>query len=307
MGRGDGQVYRHPAGASGGRCLRGQGRVRLARVDSLLEAPADLLAGRQEVVARAARRKLQHPDGLVSIAVAARIGGCLVERPQAVDLPPEGHERSTTSDRARWEPAAAGGSRSLRTKSRSASAPRLARPRAPVAPRADEVPVRGPRLLERGPTVAEELPLTRAHLEEAAVLTVLGVRPVPGLTAGDLERLSAVGPEDVADCLRGRALELLPQPPLLGCSGPSYKRDARASGPRLRAREVPARRSETKLRPPSRSVGRREASGDSRRSGSPRCPASWSSCDARAACRDRPWSSRARPPVWRRERGRTGP
>ena len=37
--------------------------------------------------------------------------------------------------------------------------------------------------------MAEELPLARAHLEEAAVLTVLGVRPVPGLAAGDLERL----------------------------------------------------------------------------------------------------------------------
>jgi hypothetical protein len=51
--------------------------------------------------------------------------------------------------------------------------------------------------------VAEQLPLARAHLEEAAILAVLGCRPVPGLAARDLEGLPAIAAEDVADRLLG--------------------------------------------------------------------------------------------------------
>ena len=47
--------------------------------------------------------ELDDPHGLVAVAVAARVGGCLVERPQAVDLPPERHSRSLPAI-GRWEP-----------------------------------------------------------------------------------------------------------------------------------------------------------------------------------------------------------
>ena len=73
------------------RAARGEGRIGLAGVDPLLEAPTDLLAGREQVVARAARRELHHAHRFVAVTMAARIGGCLVERPEAVRLPPEGH------------------------------------------------------------------------------------------------------------------------------------------------------------------------------------------------------------------------
>ena len=81
-----------PAGRSDGGGRRGgEGRIGLAGVDPLLEAPTDLLAGREQVVARAARRELHHAHRFVAVTMAARIGGCLVERPEAVRLPPEGH------------------------------------------------------------------------------------------------------------------------------------------------------------------------------------------------------------------------
>src|SRR6188472_3911419 len=183
----------------GGR--RRQRRVGVATVDPLLEAPPDLLARREEVVARAAGRKLDDADRLVAVAVAARIGGCLVERPQAVGLPPEGHGRSTTSDRARREPGRQPGSRSLRTFHAVSSVPRLARPGAPVAARAHEVAVRRLCLYQRGLAVTEKPALVRSHLEEPEVLAVLGVDAVAGLAAGDPERLAAVGAKDVADRL----------------------------------------------------------------------------------------------------------
>jgi hypothetical protein len=52
-----------------------------------------------------------------------------------------------------------------------------------------------------------QLPRARVHLKEAEVLTVLGTCSMAGLAACDLQRLTAVRAEDVADRLRGRARE----------------------------------------------------------------------------------------------------
>lgn len=69
--------------------------------------------------------------------------------------------------------------------------------------------------------MTEELPLPRAHLEEAEVLPVAGVRLQAGLAPGDLDGLVAVTAEDVADRPLGRErgeppglvpAERLPQP-----------------------------------------------------------------------------------------------
>lgn len=81
------------SGGRGRRCCERR-RVGLAGVDCLLETAPDLLSRREQVVAGTAGRELQDAHRLVSSTVTARIGGCLVERPQAVDLPPERHERS---------------------------------------------------------------------------------------------------------------------------------------------------------------------------------------------------------------------
>ena len=69
-------------------------------------------------------------------------------------------------------------------------APGLARPRAPVAARVDEVPVGGRRLRGRSRAVAVDAPLVRAHLEQAEVLAVLGIGAQAGLAARDGERLA---------------------------------------------------------------------------------------------------------------------
>ena len=64
----------------------------LARVEALLELPADRLAARQDrFVPHAARRQLDQPDVLVTFSVAAGVRGGLVEGPQAISLPPSPH------------------------------------------------------------------------------------------------------------------------------------------------------------------------------------------------------------------------
>ncbi len=72
-------------------------RVDLAAVDPGLEAPADLLARReQRVVVDAAGRKLDDPDRFVAIAVTAGVRSRLVERPQAITISPQPcHTRDT--------------------------------------------------------------------------------------------------------------------------------------------------------------------------------------------------------------------
>lgn len=63
--------------------------VRISAVDPGLESAADLLAGREEgLVMGAARRQLDDADGLVTVAVAARVSGRLIEGQQAVTVPP---------------------------------------------------------------------------------------------------------------------------------------------------------------------------------------------------------------------------
>jgi hypothetical protein len=93
----------------------------------------------------------------------------------------------------------------LRRKRAGRSIPRLARPRAPVAARADEVPVGSARLRKRALTVPEQLPRARPHLEEAEVLAVLCGGLEAGLAASDSQCLAAVVPEDVTDRVRGGA------------------------------------------------------------------------------------------------------
>ena len=63
--------------------------IGVAAVDAGLEAAADLLAGReQRVVVGAAGRELHDPHRLVPIPMAASVGSRLIERPQAIVLPP---------------------------------------------------------------------------------------------------------------------------------------------------------------------------------------------------------------------------
>ena len=63
--------------------------VGVAAVDAGLEAAADVLAGREErVVAHAAGREFHDAYRLVTFPVAARIRSRLIERPQAIVLPP---------------------------------------------------------------------------------------------------------------------------------------------------------------------------------------------------------------------------
>lgn len=96
--------------------------------------------------------------------------------------------------------------------------------------------MRGARLLVRGRAVAVQTPLRGAHLEEAEVLAVPRGREEPGLAPGDLERLGAVAPEDVADRLPGR--ERAQAPPLAGGDRVAKSRD-RACAPRERALGAP--------------------------------------------------------------------
>ena len=77
--------FRAGAGYGGGDGLG----VDVAAVDAGLEAAADVLARReQRVVANATGGELHDPHRLVAIPVAARIGSRLIERPQAIVLPP---------------------------------------------------------------------------------------------------------------------------------------------------------------------------------------------------------------------------
>lgn len=120
------------------------------------------------------------------------------------------------------------------------SVPRLARPGAPVTARADKVPVRGLCLLDRALAVTEEAALARAHLEQPEVLAVLRRRLDTGLAARDLERLSAVGAERVADRLLGRALEVGEESLALRVGFAPGERGAGTVGLRLRRRECAA-------------------------------------------------------------------
>ena len=68
----------------------GSRRLAVAGVDPGLEAAADALTRREErVVMRASRRQLDDTNGFVSIAMAACIGGRLVEGPEAIAVPPK--------------------------------------------------------------------------------------------------------------------------------------------------------------------------------------------------------------------------
>lgn len=83
-------------------------------------------------------------------------------------------------------------------------------PGAPVASRGDEVAVCRACLLLRRLAVTEQPSRLGAHLEEAEVLAVDGVRSHPGLAPRDAERLAAMRAEHAADhrlghlCANGR-------------------------------------------------------------------------------------------------------
>ena len=160
------------------RCCDGLA-VAVATVDPGLEAAANLLTRCEErVVVHAARRQLHDANGFVASAVAARVGGRLIERSQAIAVPPKPcHTRTPTTSRAPWEPSPAAGVRTLQTNcgGTARSAPGLARPRAPVATRRDEVPVGRGDLFSDRRAVPEESPLARAHLEQTEILAVLGL------------------------------------------------------------------------------------------------------------------------------------
>ena len=81
-----------------------EGGVGVTRVDPLLETPADLLAGRQQVVAGAPRRELHDADGVVAIPVTPCVCRRLVEGPETVDLPAERHKRSLSATVRRGNP-----------------------------------------------------------------------------------------------------------------------------------------------------------------------------------------------------------
>ena len=135
-GRREGGDARGQTVAGGGVASAGVG---LAGVDPLLEAPPDLLARREQVVARAARRELDDADRLVAVAVAARIGGRLVERPQAVSASARSGTVGSTYQRSGavgTRPGRPGPALCARNRWAEAQLPRLARPRAPVAARA---------------------------------------------------------------------------------------------------------------------------------------------------------------------------
>jgi len=69
-----------------------ESRLRLSRVEPLLELLADRLAAREDLlVPHTARRQLHEPDVLVALAMAASVRCGLVEGPQAVSLPPSPH------------------------------------------------------------------------------------------------------------------------------------------------------------------------------------------------------------------------
>ena len=274
-----------------------------------LEAAADLLAGReQRVVAGAARRELHDPDrsrrdrrdSVRTRPPRRAAGGDRVFRRSHVTtghLPRRG---------ARGNPAARPGSALCRRNVREAAvSPGLAGPGAPVAARRDEVPWAARRLLGRRVAVPEEAPLVRAHLEEAEVLAVLGVRAEAGLAARDRERLLAVAAEDAADHASAG---------VAACDGreparlrPSRERDA------LRPRPSPACGRGSRCgaaaaaSPRPRSAGRSGASRASRGSAVPAGPSSSCSGGASAARRVVRRTGTVPSPAGPTESGRTHP
>jgi len=149
----------------------------VATVDPGFEATTDLLSGReQSVVADAARRELHDAHRLVAIPVTACVRGRLVERLQALTVPPKPcHHQTPSTFRPAWEPGRSAGFRTLQTKPSSGLAPGLAGPGTPVPARGNEIPVCGLRLRDGGRAMSEDPAFVRAHLEQAMVLTVLGV------------------------------------------------------------------------------------------------------------------------------------
>lgn len=107
------------------RC-RDRRAVSIAAVDPGLEAAADVLARREKcVVAHTARGQLDDAHRLVPVAVAARVGGRLIEGLQAITLPPKPcHTRTPTTSRPPWEPGRAAGFRTLQTKRGGEGLPR---------------------------------------------------------------------------------------------------------------------------------------------------------------------------------------
>jgi hypothetical protein len=74
----------------------------LAGVDQLFEPAADLLACREEiVVAPPAGREMHDANTVVALAVAASVGGRLVEGPEAVNVSPQPRHRADTYHAAR--------------------------------------------------------------------------------------------------------------------------------------------------------------------------------------------------------------
>src|SRR4051794_25059351 len=72
-------------------CSGSGGDVGLAGVEALLEPATDLLAGCEDLVLRTPRGELHDAHGVVPVAVAARVGGCLVERPEPLLASAERH------------------------------------------------------------------------------------------------------------------------------------------------------------------------------------------------------------------------
>lgn len=122
--------------------------------------------------------------------------------------------------------------------------PRLARPRAPVTARAHEVAVRSTRLLQRSLAVPEQAPFARPHLEEAQVLTVLGVGREARLAPRDPESLPAIPAEDMAD----RPSRVGVQRRQVAFVAPLRECTTGLRGLRLRGAEVCARVRELRLR-----------------------------------------------------------
>jgi len=87
-----------------GRCsrVRSERLLDLAGVDQLFEPAADLLACREEiVVAPPAGREMHDANTVVALAVAASVGGRLVEGPETVDVTPQPRHRADTYHAAR--------------------------------------------------------------------------------------------------------------------------------------------------------------------------------------------------------------
>jgi hypothetical protein len=91
--------------------------VCLTRVEELLETATDVFPGREDLILHPSRGEFHHLHRLIAIAVAARIGGCLVKRPEPLTASTERHRMSRTRTTAGAVPGWDTGYRSLREKS----------------------------------------------------------------------------------------------------------------------------------------------------------------------------------------------